>query len=234
MPMEVLSLNALDYVILAILTFGMIKGWQQGLVLSLFRLFGAIVAAVATKLYYPQFVSLLVRYTPLDEWFIGYFKRHLGQAFSQGLSGQPEAQQVLPFGDQFSELGAIYERGQGLVESTVQAVLVERLTLITLNLVGIVLLFFGLWIVIQMLATVLNLASKLPLISSANRFGGLAFGFLLQYLLNSIGLLLIVMMATMGNSGFLTAQLSESLLLPYFTKYNLLAYLTSYALLGQS
>ncbi len=224
--------NVLDYAVLCVFILGTFAGYKQGFVLSFFKFFGYIISIVVTRLYYDEFVLIIKQFTPMEKWINHFYESHMDDFFTNGVASKTGLLKNLPLGNDYDQLQGIYQQNQLGMEGSIKSYLVGHLTTLSLNLVSLIVLFALCVLVLSILTKILDIATKLPGIGSLNKLGGLLFGFFKMFILLSIGLIIVVTLASLSKSGFLTIQLEHSVLAPYFMRYNILLIYLGSTLMG--
>lgn len=232
MPLFDTPFNAMDFCLLIVFVSGVYVGYKQGFVLSFFKFFGYLIGIIAARLYFDEFVLFLRNATPLETWIRKFYESHMADFFTKGIGSKQELLSVLPFGKDLNQLQLIFQANQNDMASSIHQYLVVQLTMLSLNLISIVLLFFGILIGLQIITQVLDIATKLPIIKGLNKLGGLFFGVIKMFILISIGLLVVVAFSSLSKNGLMATQLDHSILAPYFMRYNVLLVFIGSTLLG--
>ena len=158
-------MSGFDLVVLVLLGFGAVTGFQKGLITGAARLAGKIAAIVIALLFHQQFISLIEPVFDLEAMIEPKVEGFLAKiAESTAISGSS---------------------GEG---SLLQPMLTEATIAVTdyvLTICGLLLLFIAVSVIINIIITIVitPLARSLSLV---NRGGGLAFGLLSTFIVLSL------------------------------------------------
>jgi uncharacterized membrane protein required for colicin V production len=196
-------LNLIDLGVLIVIALFAFYGLRRGLILTVFR-FASFFASIALARYLYPYVSRSLRDTPL----YGALKKLVVDSMGLGSFFQNHANGLLAEADLSSlpipgilkdllisnNTPDIYSL---LRVETIEDYISGFFANIIVNVLSIVLVFALSWVVLSIIGHMLDLISRLPVLNSLNRAGGLAVGLLMGVAAAWIGLMLIgVLFAT--------------------------------------
>jgi uncharacterized membrane protein required for colicin V production len=168
---------------------------KKGLVLTVFR-FVSFFASIALARYLYPYVSRFIRGTPVygmlknlvtDTMGIGNFVKANAPSVEAGLDSFP-IPDILKDMLVSNNTPDIYNL---LHVETIEDYIAGFFANIIINVVSIVLVFALAWVILSLIGHMLDLISRLPLLSTVNRMGGLAVGLLMGVCVAWAGLMLI-------------------------------------------
>ncbi len=216
-------MNVLDIVIIAFVAFTIYRGYKVGAILSLFHLLSYIVALVVTYFYHVAFKLLLINNTPLDDNIANFISERLKQLGANSTTATVStadlnALQSLPLPDNIKE--SITEF---LTTTTTSATnnVVSAITDVILSAISIIVLFLVVLIIMKLLASLLNVVAKLPVLNTFNHILGIFFGIIKAYLIICITYLISIAFLALNTYPQVEALLNTSYLSNIFINYNL-------------
>ncbi|SMP58459.1 CvpA family protein [Anoxynatronum buryatiense] len=226
-----MGFNWVDGVMLALMGFNLIRGYQRGLVLTLTSL-ASYVAGWLAALTYSEQVAVYVQatpslYNPLFRWVYDFLEKR--SDFSQATHLAEEtlvekwltlpipgmAREWLHQTDALADMQAV----EGLVQQTEAWFLHQAATAITqmvVSLIAFVLVFLVVKHGVYLLGLLLHGLFQLPVLSAFNRFTGLLAGLVRGVILIWLLTLLITPWVAASPQGMLAEGLRQSQLLEQF------------------
>ncbi len=215
-------MTIIDIIILIFIAFQVAMGFIKGAVKSLFDLMGYIFAAVVTYFFYVPVKNLLIEMTPLDETistFVAERLKALGATSVQATVSTADlnAMTKLPLPEDVKK--AISDFLTGSVSSVTQNVTSE-VTNFLMTLVAVISVFLVTLIVVKIISSMLNVIANLPVISTFNKLGGVAFGLIKSYIIVSLVFLVFITFLSTNLTPETQNAIDKSLLAPLFINYN--------------
>jgi uncharacterized membrane protein required for colicin V production len=217
-------MNWIDLFFLVLTAFFIYRGITQGLIKSLISFFGVAVAAIVSHLYHPIVKEMLIKLTTIDD--------QVNRVITQRLQdlGAQVAQSVVSVSDLNAVMALPLPRVikdqlvNHLIATTTTATnnVATVMSDMVLSLIAIVSLFVLFSITIKILASVLNITAKLPVLKSFNATGGALVGFTVAYAMCSVIALALVTYLTLKGHPALELQMANSLLAPLLVEKNML------------
>ena len=191
------NLNWLDFAALLILCIYTVDGLVKGLVLSIFKTAGFIVAIYGAKLLTPGFSGLMTNNTDIYA--------SLSKIFSDKSPSSPSVAPVL------SILGA------GNADTG------NVLTTGFISILSFIILFFLIRLILTLIANAFNMTTKLPVVKQFNKLGGFCFGLIKGALiLYIIFAALTPILPLLPSDNTLIAAINSSIFASNFYKYNII------------
>lgn len=168
--------NIIDLIIILIVMLFMIEGTVKGFVKSAFGLLNAIVSLIIAKFLYSNLAVILKTVTNIDENLMTWLLEKQGWQITQGstaVTGFQASQLKIPellHADLFAK---VQETNIAQTFSLQLATLISDLAI---NILSFFIIFFAAQLIFFLLGKILNLFSKLPIVSQLNRFLGFVFG----------------------------------------------------------
>ncbi len=215
-------MSILDIIIVIFIALQVFFGYRKGAIKSLFDLLGYIVAAVVTYLFYAPVKQLLIDMTPLDDTiasFVAERLKILGATSVQATVSTADltAMTKLPLPENVKL--AITNFLTNSVSSASQNVITE-VTDFLMTIIAVIAVFVVTLIVVKIIASMLNIIAKLPVISTFNKFGGVLFGLIKSYIILSLLFLIFMMFFSTNGNQMLFNMINQSILAPIFINYN--------------
>lgn len=219
-------MNLLTIVALLILAVCAIEGLTRGFVKTIFTLFGLVAAIAAAVFLSPQLSSWLADTSLYD----GVEKQVENVVTDSGSSGEDglsigEAAKVFALPSMLT--GELQSGSTGFSQENLTDYTVSYLTGKIIDIIAFVIILLAVWILLAILAHVLNLLTHAPVLNALNRFGGLLVGIIKGMLILWVFCLVIMLAAGLNVGTDLYAQIQESSFLNWVYNHNLLLTLLS-------
>jgi uncharacterized membrane protein required for colicin V production len=181
-------LNLIDLGVVIVIALFVIYGLRKGLILTVFR-FVSFFASIALARYLYPHVSRFIRGTPVYDALKNLVTDAMGLAPSAeaGLNALP-VPDILKDMLISNNTPDIYNL---LHVETIEDYVAGFFANIIINVVSIALVFALAWVILSLIGHMLDLISRLPVLSALNRAGGLAVGLLMGVCVAWAGLMLI-------------------------------------------
>jgi uncharacterized membrane protein required for colicin V production len=183
-----LTLNLIDLGVVIIIALFVIYGLRKGLILTVFR-FVSFFASIALARYLYPHVSRFLRDTPL----YGMLQKLVSDAMGLAPSGAVGLD-ALPIPGILKDM-LISNNTQDIYDllrvETIEGYVTGFFANIIINVMSIALVFALAWAALSLIGHMLDLISRLPILSTLNRIGGLAVGLLMGGCVAWAGLMLI-------------------------------------------
>lgn len=217
-------MNYLDIAIVIFMLYIVIMGYIHGFVRSLFNLLGYVVAAIATHYYYQVVKKMLVDLTTLDDKLTEFVKNRLQEM------GAQSAQSTVTVSDlnamnQLPLPAEIKEEIQSFLTNTATSVSSNIATVVSdlvMSFIAIVGLFVIILLVVKIVAAIFDVISKLPVLNTFNKAGGVLFGLLKGYIILSLIFVIAISFLSLGAHPQVESLLDTSVIAPVFINYNIL------------
>jgi len=212
-----------------ILLVHILNGRRKGLVKTVFSLFSAIVAIVVTATVAPmiskQLQSNETVYAFVEEKVAVSLGNYIEDLEESSVAVQNEVIQGLPLPAAIKDMlveNKNTEVYQAMAVEGLRDYVIKYVTGVVINAGAFIVVFIVVNIAIRILAVLLDIISKLPVLNTLNKTGGAVVGFLQGMLV--IWILCIVLMAFSSTdiAKDIYAQINESKLLTYIYDNNLL------------
>ncbi len=177
-----------DVILIAIFLLAALVGYMRGLIKMLADFLGTFVAGVLAYSFLGPFKSLLIKFTDIDEFVhekvVEKLQEFGANAVNGGVSGSDLAaveQMQLPNSvrDKLTEF--LSDTTTGMAQNVS-----DKITDLIISVFSMAILFIILLLLIKVIVAALDLVSKLPVLNSLNRFGGVAFSLLSVYLIMTV------------------------------------------------
>lgn len=170
-----LGYNIIDIIIVLVLMLFMIEGTIRGFVKSFFGLTNTIISLIMAKLLYGNLAVILKTVTDIDEDLTQWILQKQGAVLTEGhLASTAEAASLkmpeLLHANFLSKLMG-FDTAQHWAQEA--AGIISNLAI---NIFSFFILFFAAQIIFFLLAKLLHLFTKLPVVNQFNRFLGFLFG----------------------------------------------------------
>jgi len=181
----------LDAVVLAILALCIYLGYRRGLIRTLFKLCSFLASIFLAWMLYP-IVANWLRTTPVYDGIKNFLLTNMSleeagaQTGAQLIEGFP-----LP-GVLQEVLLAHYQSAMQETIASVEIFVARFFADLATNMLAIVLVFIAVWVLLRILSGMLDIVSKLPVINTFNRIGGIAAGLLKGALVCWAGMTVVV------------------------------------------
>jgi len=197
---------------------------MMGLIKALFHLLGYVFAAVVTYYYYPSVKQMLIDLTTMDENLKNFVTTRLEElganaATSAVTTTDIQALNQLPIPENM--MTQLVEFMQTTATDTALSI-ADVTTDVVMSMISIFSLFILVLLVVKIIAGMLDLISKLPVLKSINAFGGALFGAVKGYVILSITFVLGISILSLKSYEVVQTLVDTSTLSAYFIDYNLL------------
>ncbi len=231
--MEGISFNTLDYIIMVILLLASAHGWYLGFIVSFFNAVAYVVAGIATKVYYEALAVYVTENTTLYESIksvllekleVNPMTEKIGDLNHgiESVSSEMFENLNLP-GNIKNVLNTDVLSMDGIknVEFNPQVMIAETITEFVVNALCMIAIFLMVLFAVKLLAKILNLVAKLPVLNEINRFGGFVCGLLKGVILIFVGFLMITPIITLDTFEWLKVLVDESILGLWIYNHNI-------------
>ena len=234
-------MNILSWAALAVLTYCALRGWRRGLIMTVFSMFATVIAIAISAQLSPQ-LSRTSQNTAFYEIVserveMTLFKEQDSQ--NDGEEGEDNRGVInsLPLPDVVQNVLASNDDAQNnmLGVSEFRKYIADSVTGIILNAISFVLVFLGVSIIMRIIIRCLNLLSRLPVIHTMNKMGGMLVGLLKGLILLWLICIVITIMSGTETGIYLYGQINESPFLKYIYDNNIIMALITglkYAFIG--
>lgn len=234
-------MNILSWAALAVLTYCALRGWRRGLIMTVFSMFATVIAIAISAQLSPQ-LSRTWQNTAFYEIVserveMTLFKEQDSQ--NDGEEGEDNRGVInsLPLPDVVQNVLASNDDAQNnmLGVSEFRKYIADSVTGIILNAISFVLVFLGVSIIMRIIIRCLNLLSRLPVIHTMNKMGGMLVGLLKGLILLWLICIVITIMSGTETGIYLYGQINESPFLKYIYDNNMIMALITglkYAFIG--
>ena len=234
-------MNILSWAALAVLTYCALRGWRRGLIMTVFSMFATVIAIAISAQLSPQ-LSRTWQNTAFYEIVCERVEMTLfkGQdSQNDGEEGEDNRGVInsLPLPDVVQNVLASNDDAQNnmLGVSEFRKYIADSVTGIILNAISFVLVFLGVSIIMRIIIRCLNLLSRLPVIHTMNKMGGMLVGLLKGLILLWLICIVITIMSGTEAGIYLYGQINESPFLKYIYDNNMIMALITglkYAFIG--
>lgn len=176
-------MNFVLIAVLILLLFGILNGFRKGMIRAIFSTF-IIFAALAVASYGAPHAAKLLKKTPIYTTIEKQVEQAVMAKVDTGaeqVTSQIDAINGLPFPDSIKK-GLIDNNNSQIYEAMgindFAAYVSDYISLMILNAIAFVLLFFAAFIILKIIEVCLDLVSKLPVLHGINKIGGALFGLL--------------------------------------------------------
>ena len=205
-------MNILSWAALAVLVYYAFKGWRRGLIMTVFSMFATVIAIALAAQLSPQLSQNWQNTAYFDA-----VSQRVEASFFKNQDEQEDTDKEhmidrLPLPDivQKDVLGI----------SAFKAYIANYVTELIFNALSFVLVFFAVSVIMKIIIRCLNLLSRLPVIHTMNKMGGLLVGLLKGMIILWILCIIITILSGTEQGGYLFAQINESLFLRYIYDHN--------------
>lgn len=224
-------MNWVLIVVAAILLGCMLNGRRKGLIKTIFSLFSVIVALLLTTVVAPVISAQLQS----NESLMSYVEDKVELAMdgyldaageeAEGDSGQDELLHNLPLPKAVRDMlvaNKTKESYEALAVDNLQAYVVKYVTGVVINAGTFIVVFLVINLALIILAHVLDIISKLPVLNALNKTGGAIIGLVEGLLLVWILCIMLTIFSSTDFAKEAFAQINENQLLSYLYSNNLL------------
>ena len=222
-------MNWTDYLLLGLLAFSVIRGYQRGLIMTVASLASYVAGWWAAITYSDPVADVLLKteavYQPLFEWLRGFLESrnegmgigHLAEdSFQDSWLSLPLPQVTQRWLQQPEQAGELIQQTESWLLDQAAAALAQ----VVIAFVAFILVFLVVKNLVFFLGTLLNGVFKLPLLNGLNRGGGLAAGLLRGVLIIWVLLILATPLLAADPEGTLAEALRQSMLLDRFSWFS--------------
>ena len=234
-------MNILSWAALAVLTYCALRGWRRGLIMTVFSMFATVIAIAISAQLSPQ-LSRTWQNTAVYE----IVSERVEMTLFKGQDSQNDGEEgednrgvinSLPLPDVVQNVLASNDDAQNnmLGVSEFRKYIADSVTGIILNAISFVLVFLGVSIIMRIIIRCLNLLSRLPVIHTMNKMGGMLVGLLKGLILLWLICIVITIMSGTEAGIYLYGQINESPFLKYIYDNNMIMALITglkYAFIG--
>ncbi len=223
-------MNVLSWAALAVLTYCALRGWHRGLIMTVFSMFATVIAIAVSAQLSPQ-LSHTWQNTAFYDTVSEKVETTLFKGQDSRSDGEAEDDQdnrgiisSLPLPDVVQNALAVNDDAQNdmLGVSAFRKYIADSVTGIILNAVSFVLVFIGVSIIMKIIIRCLNLISRLPVIHTMNKMGGMLVGLLKGLIILWLICIVITIMSGTEAGIYLYTQINESPFLKYIYDNNLI------------
>lgn len=215
-------MNILSWAALAVLVYYAFKGWRRGLIMTVFSMFATVIAIALAAQLSPQLSQ---------NWQnTAYFDAVSQRVEASLFKNQDEQEDTdkehmidrLPLPDIVQQALANSDDTQKdvLGISAFKAYIANCVTELIFNALSFVLVFFAVSVIMKIIIRCLNLLSRLPVIHTMNKMGGMLVGLLKGMIILWVICIVITILSGTEMGGYLFAQINESLFLRYIYDHN--------------
>ena len=224
-------MNILSWAALAVLTYCALRGWRRGLIMTVFSMFATVIAIAISAQLSPQLSR-----TWQNTAFYEIVSERVEMTLFKGEDNRGVINS-LPLPDVVQNVLASNDDAQNnmLGVSEFRKYIADSVTGIILNAISFVLVFVGVSIIMRIIIRCLNLLSRLPVIHTMNKMGGMLVGLLKGLILLWLICIVITIMSGTEAGIYLYGQINESPFLKYIYDNNMIMALITglkYAFIG--
>lgn len=221
-------MNILSWAALAVLTYCALRGWRRGLIMTVFSMFATIIAIAISAQLSPQLSQTWQNtafYESVSEKVeMTLFKNQDDQNNSEDGDDSKGVINSLPLPDIVQNVLTSNDKAQNdvLGVSAFRKYIADSVTGIILNALSFVLVFIGVSIIMKIIIRCLNLLSRLPVIHTMNKMGGMLVGLLKGLIILWLCCIVITIMSGTEAGIYLYEQINESPFLKYIYDNNMI------------
>ena len=197
-----MEFNLIDIIILLIIGIYAIKGLVKGFILSIANIMSFFLCFILSKSLSPRLTNYIINYTKVGDTVNSYIAKKF-QINSLSIAN-------------LSKIMGVSKLTEDVLPS------------IVINMFAFIIIFAASYILLKLIANVLNIASKLPIINQFNHIGGLLIGViegvLVVFLVFS---LLTIIIPALPTSSPLTKSIDSSIIASSFYRYNFITVLVN-------
>lgn len=233
-------MNLLSWAALAVLTYYALRGWRRGLIMTVFSMFATVIAIAISAQLSPQLSQTWQHtafYDTVSERVEDTLFKQDRQESGEGDKDNQGIINSLPLPDVVQQALKNNDTSANdmLGVSAFQKYIADSVAGIILNAISFVLVFVGVSIIMKIIIRCLNLLSRLPVIHTMNKMGGMLVGLLKGMIILWLICIVITIMSGTEVGIYLDQQINESVFLKYIYDHNLImAFITGlkYAFTG--
>ncbi len=221
-------MNWLLLVVLVVLGFYVWRGYHNGLVKTVFAIFTMIIALIAATVFSPFLSNVLQD----NESIYGFIEEKVNSVVNVDQEVQSKAEEQLsidnmPFPDYFKEV--LFENNNNVIYdemniSNFDDYISGYITRMILNALSYFIIFLTVFIVLKVIANILDIISKLPIINAVNKMAGLAVGLIQGLIVIWILCIILNILSSTELGNTLFKMVSESPVLSFIYNNNLLVH----------
>lgn len=195
----------IDLIILGIILLCIGFGYIRGLVEVAFNLISFIIAIVLSLLLYQPVTNYIIDNTGLDENIKSVIVNNINSEEIQDESEEPEKENSNLPDIVTNYIGKSISEAANTAKNNVTDVVATNLSITAIKIITLILLFIIIRIILCLLKFITNMLAKLPVISSINKIGGIAYGVIEGLFIVYLILAIAMAISTMtGNTDILT------------------------------
>jgi uncharacterized membrane protein required for colicin V production len=208
----------MDYITIGIILVCVIVGYVKGLLISVFNMLSLFISFFLTRNLYPH-VSAFLRGTPLfsglKDWVAGWIGRSVvvpdtGQIVTDTVNSMPLPEMFRSL--VLENLGSAPE----LDLTTVYDYVADFAARIACDGIAILLVFVSVFLLMRILAGLLRIVSRMPVIKTFNRIGGGVMGLIIGALLSWLSLSVMKSIFAANTDFPVSDMLAESVIAKFF------------------
>jgi uncharacterized membrane protein required for colicin V production len=224
-------MNYLDYIFIGIIGISGLIAFGRGLIKTVFSLFSMVITVGLAYLLYPTVSELLIKYTEIDAFLRAKIIEgfNLESLAENVFSVQDQIKMIndLNIPDMFKEMlvnnnnSEIY---QILNVDSIAEYIGGFFSTIAINALAFLITFLIVGILLKIVAVILDIVSKLPVLHQINRIGGLAFGLILGVLIVWVVCVAISLIVGISGNSEILVLIESSTVAQFFYENNLVMY----------
>lgn len=221
-------MNILSWAALAVLTYHALKGWRRGLIMTVFSMFATVLAIAISAQLSPQlsqaWQNTAFYDTVSEKVEATLFSGQDSQDDSESGKDNQGIINSLPLPDVVQQVLVSNDDPQNdvLGVAAFRKYIADSVAGIILNAISFVLVFIGVSIIMKIIIRCLNLLSRLPVIHTMNKMGGMLAGLLKGLIILWLVCIVITIMSGTEAGIYLYGQINESPFLKYIYDNNLI------------
>ena len=196
-------MNILSWAALAVLTYCALRGWRRGLIMTVFSMFATVIAIAISAQLSPQLSQ-----TWQNTAFYEIVSERVEMTLFKGQDSQNDGEEG--------------EDNRGVINSLPLPDVVQNVLASNDDALSFVLVFAGVSIIMRIIIRCLNLLSRLPVIHTMNKMGGMLVGLLKGLILLWLICIVITIMSGTEAGIYLYGQINESPFLKYIYDNNMI------------
>jgi uncharacterized membrane protein required for colicin V production len=218
-------MNWMDLLLIFLVAWNVFRGYERGLVLTVFSLASYLAGWWAASKYGDLLTENLIKsdafYPPMYEWIYGFLARRSDRAQISYLVEESvqDSWLTLPLPEVAKNWLQNPEAAVQLIQGAEERLLSQAaatLTLLVVSFISFVVVFLVVKQVVYLLGLILNGIFKLPVLNALNRFGGFGAGLLRSVLVIWLLLILTTPFTAAAPQGLIAEGLRNSAILTWF------------------
>lgn len=193
-------MNWIDYLIIAILAFGVINGFRKGLLKSVFSIICLLASIMVAKTYYKTLTLFLVENTSLEEKITGFLSE---KAFVKNILMPPSGESAV-----FS------------VSNSFTGDLNAFVTVLIINALSVLIIFIAVRVLLGIAEGILGEAVEIPGLKEVNSIGGAIVGLVKNLIIIMLIFTIITPISAIKSFSGVSGGIEASALAEYFYAYN--------------